>query len=279
MARELAAAERGAVYGRIGTCTQEFGTHASWLVDVLNVLTGNLDREGGALFPRAAAGQRNSSGAGRQRARACASGAGRAACAGWTSSSASCRSSVLAEEIDTPGDGQVRALITVAGNPLVSTPNSGRLERAVDGLDFMLSIDIYVNETTRHADVILPGAGAAREVALRRRLLPAVRAQHRELLAGRLRARGRPPSGRSTCGWRGSSPGRARTATWTRFDDMVIQTLIQREVGHGGLARGRARPGRAPRRRSSRAAGPSGCSTSCCAPGRTATASAPTPTG
>src|SRR5215211_7165025 len=79
MARELAAAERGAVYARIGTCTQEFGTHASWLVDVLNVLTGNLDREGGALFPRAAAA-------------ACASGAGRAGCAGCPSSSASCRS-------------------------------------------------------------------------------------------------------------------------------------------------------------------------------------------
>ncbi len=62
----------------------------------------------------------------------------------------------LAEEIDTPGDGQVRALITMAGNPVVSTPNSGRLERAIEGLDFMLSLDIYVNETTRHADVILP---------------------------------------------------------------------------------------------------------------------------
>ena len=70
MARELAAAERGCVYARIGTCTQEFGTHASWLVDVLNVLTGNLDREGGAMFTRAAAGQKNSSwgGAGQRRA-------------------------------------------------------------------------------------------------------------------------------------------------------------------------------------------------------------------
>ena len=64
--------------------------------------------------------------------------------------------SALAEEIETPGEGQVRALITVAGNPILSTPNSDRLEGAVEGLDFMLSIDIYVNETTRHADVILP---------------------------------------------------------------------------------------------------------------------------
>src|SRR5215211_7096180 len=123
MARELAAAERAAVYARIGTCTQEFGTHASWLVDVLNVLTGNLDREGGALFPRAAAGQRNSSGPG---------GGGRGVRFGrWTSRVRGLPEffgelpvSVLAEEIETPGDEQVRALITAAGNPIVSTPNS-----------------------------------------------------------------------------------------------------------------------------------------------------------
>ena len=119
------------------------------------MLTGNLDREGGALFTRAAAGQKNSSGAG---------GSGRGVRFGrWQSRVRGLHEffgelpvSVLAEEIETPGEGQVRALITVAGNPIVSTPNSERLERAVEGLDFMLSIDIYVNETTRHADVILP---------------------------------------------------------------------------------------------------------------------------
>jgi anaerobic selenocysteine-containing dehydrogenase len=155
MARELAAAERGAVYARIGTTTQEFGTLASWLVDVLNVLTGNLDREGGAMFPRAAAGQRNSSGEpgvgkgvrfGRWRSRV----------RGLPETYGELPVVCLAEEIDTPGEGQVRALVTVAGNPVVSTPNSGRLERAIESLDFMLAVDIYVNETTRHADVILP---------------------------------------------------------------------------------------------------------------------------
>src|ERR687897_62375 len=128
MARELAAAERGAVYARIGTCTQEFGTHASWLVDVLNVLTGNLDREVGALFPRAAVGQRTSTGPG---------GGGRGVRLGrWTSRVRGLPEyygelpvSVLAEEIDTPGEGQVRALVTIAGNPLLSTPNSERLAR------------------------------------------------------------------------------------------------------------------------------------------------------
>jgi anaerobic selenocysteine-containing dehydrogenase len=156
MARELAAAPRAAVYARIGTCTQEFGTLSSWLVDVLNVLTGNLDREGGAMFPLAAAGQKNAAGA---------VGAGRGVRLGrWHSRVRGLAESYgelpvacLAEEIDTPGEGQVRALVTVAGNPVVSTPNAERLEKAIEGLDFMLAVDIYVNETTRHADVILPG--------------------------------------------------------------------------------------------------------------------------
>ena len=167
MARELAAAPSAAVYGRIGTTTQRFGTTASWLVDVLNVLTGNLDRPGGAMFPRPPPGRRTrpaSRGAGAARA----SGAGTAGCAGWARSSASCRSRCLAEEIETPGEGQVRALLTVAGNPAVSTPNSDRLAAALEKLDFMVSVDIYVNETTRHADVILPALAAA-ALALRPR--------------------------------------------------------------------------------------------------------------
>lgn len=155
MARELAAAERAAVYARIGTCTQEFGTLASWLVDVINAVTGNLDREGGAMFTRAAAAQKNSSGPG---------GSGKGVRLGrWTSrvrglpeAFGELPVACLAEEIETPGEGRVRALISVAGNPTVSTPNSGRLERALGELDFMLSIDIYVNETSRHADVVLP---------------------------------------------------------------------------------------------------------------------------
>ncbi len=155
MARELAAAERAAVYGRIGTTTQEFGTLASWLVDVLNVLTGNLDREGGAMFPRAAAGARNTQGE---------PGRGRGVKIGrWTSRVRGLPESLgelpvacLAEEIETPGEGQVRALITLAGNPARSTPNSARLEAALERLDFYVAFDLYLNETTRHADVILP---------------------------------------------------------------------------------------------------------------------------
>ena len=158
MARELAGAERAACYARIGTCTQEFGTLASWLVDVVNVLTGNLDREGGAMFPLAAAGQRNASGEG-GKGRGVRFGRFHSRVRGLPETYGELPVVCLAEEIDTPGEGQVRALITAAGNPIVSTPNSERLQRAIESLEFMLSIDIYVNETTRHADVILPAPG------------------------------------------------------------------------------------------------------------------------
>jgi anaerobic selenocysteine-containing dehydrogenase len=152
MARELAAAERAAVYGRIGTTTQAFGTTASWLVDVLNALTGNLDRPGGAMFPLPAhVGRGTGSGRGARFGRFASRV--RQAPELFGELPAAC----LAEEIDTPGDGQVRALITFAGNPVVSLPNSERLDAALAQLELMVCIDVYVNETTRHADVILPG--------------------------------------------------------------------------------------------------------------------------
>jgi anaerobic selenocysteine-containing dehydrogenase len=156
MARELAAAPRAAVYGRIGTTTQRFGTTASWLVDVLNVVTGNLDRPGGAMFPRPAAGSSNTSGE-PGRGRGGRFGRWQSRVRGLAEIFGELPVACLAEEIETPGDGQIRALLTIAGNPVVSTPNSERLAAAIDDLDFMVSVDIYVNETTRHADVILPG--------------------------------------------------------------------------------------------------------------------------
>jgi anaerobic selenocysteine-containing dehydrogenase len=153
IARELAAAPSAAVYGRIGTCTQEFGTLASWLVDVLNALTGNLDRPGGAMFPRPAHGRAGDE----------AAGSGRLPHARWRSSVRGLPEAfgelpvaALAEEIDAAGDARIRALVTVAGNPVLSSPNGARLERALGSLDFMVSVDIYLNETTRFADLILP---------------------------------------------------------------------------------------------------------------------------
>jgi anaerobic selenocysteine-containing dehydrogenase len=155
MARDLAFAPRAAVYGRIGTTTQRFGTTASWLIDVLNVLTGNLDRPGGAMFPRPAAGSSNTTGE-PGRGRGARFGRWHSRVRGLPEVFGELPVACLAEEMQTPGDGQVRALLTLAGNPAVSTPNSERLAAALEDLDFTVSVDIYVNETTRHADVILP---------------------------------------------------------------------------------------------------------------------------
>jgi anaerobic selenocysteine-containing dehydrogenase len=161
IARDLARAQRAAVYGRIGTCTQEFGTLASWLVDVLNFLTGNLDREGGAMFPLGAAGHSNAAGT-PGRGRGARFGRWQSRVRGLGEIFGELPVACLAEEIDTPGEGQVRALITISGNPAVSTPNSARLDRALEQLEFMVSLDVYVNETTRHADVILPAPSPLR---------------------------------------------------------------------------------------------------------------------
>ncbi len=154
MARELAAAPKAAVYGRIGTTTAAFGTLASWLVDVLNAITGNLDREGGAMFTLAAAGQSNS---GPSKPRQFAHGRWRSRVRGLPEALGELPTATLADEIETPGDGQIRALVTLAGNPCVSTPNADRLSRAIEQLDLYIALDVYVNETSRHADVILPG--------------------------------------------------------------------------------------------------------------------------
>jgi anaerobic selenocysteine-containing dehydrogenase len=159
LARELAAAPSAAVYGRIGTTTAEFGTVASWLVDVLNIVTGNLDRPGGAMFttpavaganthgtPRVGRGPRLHHRHSRVRGLAATFGELPAVC--------------LAEEIETPGPGQIKALVCVAGNPVLSLPNGGRLDAALASLELMVSVDIYRNETSRHADVILPAPSA-----------------------------------------------------------------------------------------------------------------------
>jgi anaerobic selenocysteine-containing dehydrogenase len=156
LARELAAAERGCVYGRIGTCTQRFGSVASWLIDVLNALTGHLDEPGGAMWPRAAAFAQNTQGRPGS-GRGVTTGRHRSRVSGAPEVYGELPTTLLAEEIETAGAGQVRALISVAANPVLSSPGGPRLARALDTLDFMVSVDIYVNETTRHADVILPG--------------------------------------------------------------------------------------------------------------------------
>jgi anaerobic selenocysteine-containing dehydrogenase len=156
LARTIAAATGAAVYGRIGTCTQEYGTLASWLVDAINVLTGNLDAPGGAMFPKAAAFAANTVGT-PGRGKGITTGRRRSRVSGAPEIFGEFPMGCLAEEIETPGDGQVRALVTIASNPVLSAPNGARLARAFVGLELLISLDIYLNETTRHADVILPG--------------------------------------------------------------------------------------------------------------------------
>ncbi len=163
LARELAGAERAAVYARIGTCTQEYGTLASWLVDVLNVLTGHLDVPGGAMFAKAAAFAANTMGRPGV-GKGIATGRHQARVSGAPEVFGELPITCLAEEIETAGAGQVRALITVASNPVLSSPDGPRLAQALDSLDFMVSLDIYLNETTRHADVILPGLSPLEEM-------------------------------------------------------------------------------------------------------------------
>ena len=156
LTRALAAAPRAAVYARIGTCTQEYGTLASWLVDVLNTLTGNLDRAGGVLFAKSAAFASNTAGK-PGIGKGISTGRHHARVSGAPEVYGELPMTCMAEEIETPGEGQIRALFTVATNPVLSSPNGPRLAKALDTLDFMVSMDIYLNETTRHADVILPG--------------------------------------------------------------------------------------------------------------------------
>lgn len=149
LARDFAAADKAVCYGRMGVSTQAFGTLCQWLVQLINLVSGNLDRVGGVLCTSPAVDLVASTSGGhfnRWQSRV----------SGLPEYGGELPVSALAEEMLTPGEGQIRALVTVAGNPVLSTPNGRQLEQALDGLDFMLSVDFYINETTRYADLILP---------------------------------------------------------------------------------------------------------------------------
>jgi anaerobic selenocysteine-containing dehydrogenase len=123
---------------------------------VLNALTGHLDEPGGAMFTKPATGGPHTRGT-PGRGKGVRFGRRASRVRGLPEVYGELPAACLAEEIDTPGDGRIRALVTIAGNPVLSTPNGARLDRALASLDLMVSLDIYLNETTRHADVILPG--------------------------------------------------------------------------------------------------------------------------
>jgi anaerobic selenocysteine-containing dehydrogenase len=152
LARSFSDAPSAVCYGRMGTSTVRFGTLTSWLIEVLNAITGNLDRPGGAMFPNPAvdvAALQGDTRRGRWHSRT----------RGIPEFMGELPAASLADEIRTPGAGQIRALVTLAGNPVLSSPAGHRLSAALEQLDFMVSIDFYLNETTRHADLILPPVG------------------------------------------------------------------------------------------------------------------------
>jgi anaerobic selenocysteine-containing dehydrogenase len=159
LAREFADARTGSAYSRIGVCNSRFGTLGTWATDLLNLAAGRLGEPGGAMFSTPAVDLSRLSripgmdGHGRFRSRV----------RGLPETLGDLPAACLAEEIETPGPGQVRGLLTYAGNPVLSVPNGERLDRAFSGLEFMVSVDVYLNETTRHADLVLPPAWALAE--------------------------------------------------------------------------------------------------------------------
>jgi len=230
LARELAGAERGCLYGRIGTTTQRFGTLTSWLIEVINVLCGHLDHEGGAMFPLGAAGHRNAlPGVGRpielHRWRSRVSGMGEV----FSELPSAC----LAEEMDTPGEGQIRGLITVAGNPARSAPGGARLDQALANLDGMVSVDVYRNETTRHANVILPPPSQLQrphfDLAFN---LLAVRNTARWSPAVLPPEPGQPDEWEIVLRLAGILAGQGPKADVMAMDDFVALNVIQREIAH-----------------------------------------------
>ena len=159
LAREFVAAARPVAYTRIGVCNNRFGTLATWAGDLLDIVTGRLGASGGAMFATPAldgallahAGGMDGHARWHSRVR------------GLPETLGDLPAACLAEEIETPGAGQIRALVTYAGNPALSLPNGRRVTAALESLEFMVSIDLYINETTRLADVILPPAWALAE--------------------------------------------------------------------------------------------------------------------
>ena len=265
---------------RIGTCTQEFGTLASWLVDVVNVLTGNLDRAGrrrcsrsrprrrehAAVPPAPGAGVRF--GRRQSRVRGLPEFVRRVA-----------RRRASPRRSRPRATARSAAMITVAGNPVLSTPDAAASTAALASLDFMVSVDIYRNETTRHADVILPPPSAFCERPLRPRAVLARDPQRRELLA----AGRRPRAGRAGRVGDPAAPRRRRGRAGRRRPTPAVARRLRRRrrscrrrCSEPGSQRRRPRRRRAARRARAAAAGRSASSTSCCAPAPTATASAPT---
>lgn len=152
LARDFAAAPAATAYGRTGTCLGRRGTLVSFLIDALTLVTGNLDRPGGTLMSQAVIPLEDLG----ERTGNFSYGAAHSRIGNFPDVNGTFPAAVMAEEITTPGDGQMRALFVLAGNPVLSVPNSGALRQALQELELLVSLDLYVNETNRHADYVLP---------------------------------------------------------------------------------------------------------------------------
>lgn len=155
LATEFGEARSAVWYGRMGTSTQEFGCLSTWLIDVINLATGNCDRPGGAMFSTPAV---DLAGLARRLGESGTFNRWRSRVSGLPEFNGELPVAAMADEMETPGRGQIRAFVTIAGNPVLSNPNGRRLDRALGALDFMASIDFFINETTRHSHLILPPA-------------------------------------------------------------------------------------------------------------------------
>ncbi len=228
LVREFSAAKRAVWYGRFGTCTQEFGTIASWLVDVFNILTGNFDRPGGLMFTRPATGQAEPV---PEPGPPLSYGEAHSLVRGFPLIDSQMTSAVMAEEIDSAGEERMRALVTLVGNPVLTTPNSKRFVKALEQLDFMVSIDMYLNETTRFAHIILP---------------PTVHLEHEnyDFLFSSTSIRNmvryspqifEPPAG-SRHHWELLLEvlGRTKNTPWESFDDLMVEGMLATFVGKAG---------------------------------------------
>ncbi|MCW5254567.1 molybdopterin dinucleotide binding domain-containing protein [Streptomyces sp. SHP 1-2] len=228
LARDLAAAPTAAVYGRLGTSTTEFGTLTSWLVDVVNIVTGNFDRPGGVLFGEAPH-------AARRPAEPFRTGRWHSRVRELPEVNGELPTATLADEIATPGPGQVRALLCVAGNLVLATPQGERLDEVLPGLDFMVCVDPYLNETTRHASVILPPPSPLQsphyDVVLAGR---SVRRNARFSPPARALEPGRPAEAEILARLVLIASGKGPGGDWERVDEQLTDLMLRAARGRPG---------------------------------------------
>jgi anaerobic selenocysteine-containing dehydrogenase len=233
IARELAEAESAACYGRLGTCVQPFGTLATWACDLVNILTGNLDRPGGVMFTRPAA----PIDAAFPREKGFAIGRWKSRVSGQPEVGGLIPSSTMAEEILTEGDGQVRAMILLMTNAVRSAANSALLEEALSRLDFLVAIDFYINETTRHADLILPTPSAAEQSGYE---LPFYLLSVRNVAKWSWAAAPPPPDVQET--WQVLSGIGARLMGLGALSEQAVDDLVLRQFAQGAIESGERWP-------------------------------------